>query len=1066
MFNRDYKTGKNVRAARRLAGILMAGTLAGTLAVGNAPAVFVSAATWQENANYIFDYLTQRLHYSEAAACGIMANIRCESTFNPHAWNAGGGSYGLCQWTGGRYGRLQSWCRSNGYDYSTIDGQLAYLEYELQNHYTGVENYLRSVENTRDGAYNAGQYYCYHFEAPASRGSVSVYRGGLASGTFWDSYRPAEWYQVEGIWRYVLRDGSYQTGWLTLEDDTFYFDEEGRRICGWKTIDGKRYYFDDEGVMTTGWMKVDGRNYYFGEDGAMVTGIMRDGEELYLVDEYGTVQGSSDMKKYAPVWIAMKEEEQEQQALASAEDLSQEASATDSTASAASGEKTLAANTAGENEPEKTEESGQPEEIKDQSSESDYVKEALASVDFGKDALQSAAAENIAAEDAFAAPEEVRETQDREAGEDQVIEESEDRNIGRDQFVEATEEPETVLASAGQGSETFSRGQEQHKGLGIHIPGFSTPVQEQGVSRDIEGIEEKEDYSSAAEAMLAAAEGLNEEGGEEAEASAFVPDSNVVEEEVSEAAEAAGETETAIAELTDQGTEEEVSEAEKAAGETGTAIAELTDQGTEEEVSEAAEAAGETETTIAELTDQGGTTVTSITETGITAPLADPGRSDESDKTDSTQRTAQPFGFSGLIARLTGGADSKKNNPYAPVYSLPFSYTDARILGKQTDDGEYDAEEESAGSVAEADILEMPFDGGTSEITLAAATDDSEDAGRKDDSLKDNPSENSKTGLSDDDEEDKSHQSENMEDFRADDEDTDGEDKNSTDGTINVENSGKAGTEEKTVEDDSEDQEKPGDKDDSEDQEKPEDKDDSEDQEKSEDKDDSKDQEKSEDKDDSEDQEKSEDKDDSEDQEKSEDKDDSEDQEKSEDKDDFDDRSDNQDKDEDKSEEAKSAEEDKDEDESEEAKSADEAKDEDESEEAKSADEDKEENKSDEDEDGETGKDKSDDLETDEDRDEEDEDDEDSDDSDSEEGEIRLTLNGDIPDISYEDKDDLVDILRRKNILHAVSGNGLNITPQVEASFEREDGDNYTVTFRVEYNGSEAELESSVRITD
>ena len=52
----------------------------------------------------------------------------------------------------------------------------------------------------------------------------------------------------------------------------------------------------------------------------------------------------------------MKEEEQEQQALASAEDLSQEASATDSTASAASGEKTLAANTAGENEPEKTEE--------------------------------------------------------------------------------------------------------------------------------------------------------------------------------------------------------------------------------------------------------------------------------------------------------------------------------------------------------------------------------------------------------------------------------------------------------------------------------------------------------------------------------------------------------------------------------------------------------------------------------------------------------------------------------------------------------------------------------------
>ena len=990
MFNRDYKMGKNVRAARRLAGILMAGTLAGTLAVGNAPAVFVSAATWQENANYIFDYLTQRLHYSEAAACGIMANIRCESTFNPHAWNAGGGSYGLCQWTGGRYGRLQSWCRSNGYDYSTIDGQLAYLEYELQNHYTGVENYLRSVENTRDGAYNAGQYYCYHFEAPASRGSVSVYRGGLASGTFWDSYRPAEWYQVEGIWRYVLRDGSYQTGWLTLEDDTFYFDEEGRRICGWKTIDGKRYYFDDEGVMTTGWMKVDGRNYYFGEDGAMVTGIMRDGEELYLVDEYGTVQGSSDMKKYAPVWIAMKEEEQEQEALASAEDLSEEASETDSSASAASGEKTLAVNTAGENEPEKTKESGQPEEIKDQPAESDYVKEALASVDFGKDALESAAAENIAAEDAFAAPEEGREIQDREAGEDQVveepetreaggqqvgedqvveesetreaggqqvgedqaIEESEDRNAGRDQSAEETEEPESVLASAGQESDTLAYGQEQHKGLGIQIPGFSTPVQEQGALQDIEGIEEKEDYSSPAEAMLAAAEGLNEEVGEEPEASAFVPDNSVMEEEVSEAAEAAGETVTSLAELTDQGMEEEVSEA--------------------------AVAAGETESAPAELTDQGGTTGTSLTENGIKAPLADPVRSEESEKTDSAQKTALPFGFSGLIARLTGGADSKKNNPFAPVYSLPFSYTDARILGKQTGDGEYDAEEEPVASASETDIREMPFDAGTSEITLAAGTDDNDYAGRIDDSLKDNPSENSKTGLSDDDEEDKSHQSENMDDFRAGDEDTDGEDKNSTGGNINEKSSGKSGTEEKTVEDDSEDQEKPEDKDDSKEGN------------------------------------------------------DLEETESGTDIDEAEDQDEDEDKSEDKSEEAKSEE----------------------------------------DKDGETGEEKSDDLETDEDRDEEDkedkddEDDEDSDDSDSEEGEIRLTLNGDIPDISYEDKDDLVDILRRKNILHAVSGNGLNITPQVEASFEREDGDNYTVTFRVEYNGSEAELESSVRITD
>ena len=80
--------------------------------------------------------------------------------------------------------------------------------------------------------------------------------------------------------------------------------------------------------------------------------------------------------------------------------------------------------------------------------------------------------------------------------------------------------------------------------------------------------------------------------------------------------------------------------------------------------------------------------------------------------------------------------------------------------------------------------------------------------------------------------------------------------------------------------------------------------------------------------------------------------------------------------------------------------------------------------------------------------------------------EIRIILKKDIPDISRDEMDDLVEILRKKNILHAVSGNGLNITPKVKASFEQDEGDNYTVTFSVEYNGSEAELESSVRITD
>ncbi|MDO5131754.1 MAG: phage tail tip lysozyme, partial [Eubacteriales bacterium] len=331
MINKRCRIGKKTQAARRLAGLLMTGTLTVSLAMTGT--VSVAGATWQENCDYIFTYLTQRLKYNQAAACGILANIRCESTFNPHAWNAGGGSYGLCQWTGGRYSRLRNWCGSNGYDYTTIDGQLAYLEYELENFYPRVEEYLRSVENTSAGAYNAGQYYCYHFEAPASRGSVSVYRGNLASGTYWSSYRPAEWYQDvdNGPWRYILPDGTNQTEWLTIAKETFYLDEDGRRVSGWRSIDGDRYYFDDDGVMVTGWQKMDGRSYYFEEDGSLVTGMVHDGDDWYLLDNTGSIKAASDLQAFAPVWIASAQEREK----AAAVEMAKEEAAPETTVASA-----------------------------------------------------------------------------------------------------------------------------------------------------------------------------------------------------------------------------------------------------------------------------------------------------------------------------------------------------------------------------------------------------------------------------------------------------------------------------------------------------------------------------------------------------------------------------------------------------------------------------------------------------------------------------------------------------------------------------------------------------------
>ena len=130
-----------------------------------------------EGYNIIYNYLTSNYGYNKAAACGILANIRFESNFIS---DIGDYYYGLCQWGGTRKDNLYSYCQSNGFDASSIEGQLAYLDYELSNSYSGVKSYLLSIENSSSGAYNAAEYFCHNFEGAAS----SEGRGDLAISFF------------------------------------------------------------------------------------------------------------------------------------------------------------------------------------------------------------------------------------------------------------------------------------------------------------------------------------------------------------------------------------------------------------------------------------------------------------------------------------------------------------------------------------------------------------------------------------------------------------------------------------------------------------------------------------------------------------------------------------------------------------------------------------------------------------------------------------------------------------------------------------------------------------------
>ncbi len=147
--------------------------------------LYVHAASNEET---IFNFVTNEMGMNSAAGCAVLANVYAESSFRPDLWGDGGTSYGICQWHNSRFTRLKTYCSNNGFDYTSLNGQLHYLDYELKNYYPSVYNELANAANTPDGAYAAASYWCINFEVPDDRYNKAVYRGNLAKNTYWSKY--------------------------------------------------------------------------------------------------------------------------------------------------------------------------------------------------------------------------------------------------------------------------------------------------------------------------------------------------------------------------------------------------------------------------------------------------------------------------------------------------------------------------------------------------------------------------------------------------------------------------------------------------------------------------------------------------------------------------------------------------------------------------------------------------------------------------------------------------------------------------------------------------------------
>lgn len=141
------------------------------------------------NEQIIYNYCINDLGLNTAAACGVLANIEKESSFNPKSSckdTNGLTSYGICQWNGPRFESLKSFCSNNGYDYTTIGAQLEYLKYELTGSYKYVLNSLKEYSNTEDGSRNAALYWAARFEVCAQKYRAA--RGELAVTKYWPKY--------------------------------------------------------------------------------------------------------------------------------------------------------------------------------------------------------------------------------------------------------------------------------------------------------------------------------------------------------------------------------------------------------------------------------------------------------------------------------------------------------------------------------------------------------------------------------------------------------------------------------------------------------------------------------------------------------------------------------------------------------------------------------------------------------------------------------------------------------------------------------------------------------------
>jgi lysophospholipase L1-like esterase len=113
-------------------------------------------------ANKIMIFLKNK-GLSTSQAAGIIGNLQVESNFDPNAVGDNGTSYGIAQWHKSRFDSLKQWSKKNGLKWNSLDAQLQFLWWELNNSETGALSKLKMTNDPQNAAYVFAKY----FERPS-----------------------------------------------------------------------------------------------------------------------------------------------------------------------------------------------------------------------------------------------------------------------------------------------------------------------------------------------------------------------------------------------------------------------------------------------------------------------------------------------------------------------------------------------------------------------------------------------------------------------------------------------------------------------------------------------------------------------------------------------------------------------------------------------------------------------------------------------------------------------------------------------------------------------------------